>query len=765
MKHLNNSLLILTCLLITACSGTRHLPTGEKLYVGATLVVESEDAINKGLIKRATKDALRPQPNTSYVGMRPKLVLYQAAGKNPSSKFRLWLKKMGEAPVLMSSIKPEATATLIDAKLFNLGFFTSNTTSDITEKRHTANVVYTSRVSTPFRMKELTYAISDDSISNLILANTNQSLLNVGDAYNLDQLKNERLRIDALLKNNGYFNFSPEYLLFKADTSNMDHGILFTLTLKDSIPSNAFTKYRINHVVVNQNYSLNDPGLLTATDSISYENRVILGNESQQYLMPRIISQSIYFRKGDVFSHVNHTNTLKRFMSMGMFKLVQLNYAVNKDSIPGLLDVTILLTPLSKYSFSAEMNAVTKSNNYTGPRMNLSLLNRNTFKGGELLNFNLAGTYEAQLSGKDKGLYSYSYSPQLELTFPRFLMPFDFPTSNRFYNPKTSALLSYNYLKKVNYFDMHTFKLVLGYRWMETIRQAYELNPIDVSFSSIRNKSTTFSALLESNPFLKKSYEEQFIAGSSLSFTYSDQMIPDKKVQSFVQVKTELAGNVLSLANTLAGRSISSDHPAKVAGSIYSQFAKISLEGRVFYTLSSGNKVALRVFTGVGKPYGNSAVLPYTRQFFSGGPNSLRAFQLNSVGPGNYFQDTHLQGFLQTGGDVKLEMNAEYRFNIFSYFKGALFVDAGNVWLLTSNPTTAGIPFAISGFTDQVAVGAGLGLRVDLSFFILRFDLAMPLRKPWFEGNNHWVTHQIDVGSSVWRKDNLVLNVAIGYPF
>lgn len=749
MKHLNNSLLILAYLFITACSGIRHLPSGEKLYVGATVVVESEDAINKGLIKRATKDALRPQPNTSYFGMRPKLVLYQAAGKNPTGTFRLWLKKMGEAPVLMSSIKPEATATLIDAKLFNMGFFTSYTTSGITEKRHTANVVYTSRVSAPFRMKELTYAISDDSISCLILADSNQSLLNVGDAYNLDQLKNERLRIDALLKNNGYFNFSPEYLLFKADTSNLDHGILFTLTLKDSIPSNALTKYRINHVVVNQNYSLNDTGLLTA----------------HMYLKPRIISHSISFHKGDVYSYVNHTKTLKRFMSMGMFKLVQVNYAVNKDSIPGLLDVTVLLTPLAKYSFSAEMNAVTKSNNYTGPRMNLSLLNRNTFKGGELLNFNLAGSYEAQLSGRDKGLYSYSYSPQLELTFPRFLMPFDFPTSNRFYNPKTSALLAYNYLKKVNYFDMHTFKLVLGYRWMETIRQAYELSPIDVSFSSIRNKSTSFSALLESNPFLKKSYEEQFIAGSSFSFTYSDQMIPGKKVQSFVQLKTELAGNVLSLANTLAGRSISSDHPAKVAGSIYSQFAKLSLEGRVFYATSSGNKVALRLFTGVGKPYGNSSVLPYTRQFFSGGPNSLRAFQLNSVGPGNYFQDTHLQGFLQTGGDVKLEMNAEYRFNIFSYFKGALFVDAGNVWLLQSNPTTVGIPFAFSGFTDQVAVGAGLGLRVDLSFFILRFDLAMPLRKPWFEGNNHWVTHQIDVGSSVWRKDNLVLNVAIGYPF
>jgi len=765
MKHLNNFILILTCLFITACSGTRHLPKGEKLYVGAKVEVESEDNINKGSIKKAAKDVLRPQPNKSYFGMRPKLLLYNAAGEDPKSKFKLWLKKMGEAPVLMSTIKPGVTAAIIDAKLFNLGHFNSYTASEIAEKKHTAKVVYTSHVSKPYRIKELNYAISDDSLSSLVLANKDQSLIKPGEDYNLDRLKNERTRIDSLLKNNGYFNFNPDYLLFKADSSNMDHGISFTLTLKDSIPSNALKMYRINNVVVNQSYSLNEQGSLNTSDSISYENRVFLGSDAQMQIKPSALSRSVYLRKGDVFSRLNHTKTLNRLMSMGMFKLVLVNYTENKDSVAGLLDVTVLLTPLSKYTFSAEMDVVTKSNNYTGPRMNLSILSRNTFKGGELLNFNLAGTYEAQLGGKDKSLFSYSYTPQLELTFPRFLIPFNFRKSNSIYSPKTSALLSYNYLKKVNYFDMHTFNVVFGYRWRETIRQEYELSPIDVSYSSIRNKSSVFTALLESNPYLKKSYEEQFIAGGSFSFTYSEQMIPGKKVQSFFQLKSEIAGNALSLINIIAGNSISSDQPAKVAGSVYSQFAKLSLDGRMFYTLRSGNKVAMRVFTGVGKPYGNSSVLPYTRQFFSGGPNSIRAFQLNSVGPGNYFQDTNTQGFLQVGGDVKLEMNAEYRFNIISYFKGALFVDAGNVWLLKSNPTTAGIPFTFSGFTDQVAVGAGLGLRVDLSFFVLRFDLALPLRKPWFEGNHHWVTNQIDFGSSIWRKDNLVLNVAIGYPF
>ncbi|MDA3928005.1 MAG: BamA/TamA family outer membrane protein [Prolixibacteraceae bacterium] len=765
MKIFNNILLIITCLLIASCSGTRHLPYGEKLYVGAKIKLKSEEKIDKSLIKSTAEDALRPQPNKSYLGMRPKLMLYNAAGENPKSKFKQWMKKKGEAPVLMSAIKPGVTATIIDAKLFNHGIFKSSTESEILEKKRTGKVVYTSHVHQPFIVNEMIYDIYDDSLSSLILAKKDKSIIKPGEDYMLDRLKNERIRIDAFLKNKGYFYFSPDYLLFKVDTSNLNHSVSFKLTLKDSIPSNALRVYRINNVVVNQNYSLNERGSRNSSDSISYKNIVFLGSEARMHVKPSVISQSIYLRKGEVFSHLNHTKTLNRLMSMGNFKLVQVNFLENEDSVAGLLDVTVLMTPLSKYTFSAEMDVVSKSNNYTGPRLNLSILDRNTFKGGELLNFNLAGTYEAQLGGKDKNLYSYSFTPQLELTFPRFLVPFNLRKSNSIYIPKTSALLSYNYLKKVNYFDIRTFMFVFGYRWKENIKKEHKLNPIDVSYSSIRNKSTEFTELLESNPFLKKSYEEQFIAGGSYSYTYSEQMIPGKKVQLFIQLKSEVAGNALSLASLIGGHSISSENPAKVAGSVYSQFAKLSLDSRIYYNLRSGNKLAMRVFAGVGKPYGNSSVLPYTRQFFSGGPNSIRAFQINSVGPGNYFQDTNTQGFLQMGGDVKLEMNAEYRFNIISYFKGALFVDAGNVWLLKSNSTTAGTPFDFSGFTDQIAVGAGLGLRVDISFFVLRFDLALPMRKPWFEENHRWVTNEIDFSSSIWRKDNLVLNVAIGYPF
>ncbi|MEK7718647.1 MAG: BamA/TamA family outer membrane protein [Bacteroidota bacterium] len=766
LRSIQNSLfLIVVCLFLAACTGTRNLPKGEKLYTGAEIKLESAEKINKKFIKTTAQLAVRPVPNKVYLGIRPKLWKYNLAGEDPKTKLGKWFKKRGEPPVLMSSVKPGVTRAIIDSRLFNIGIFKSYTESKIVEKKRTGKVIYTSHVHKPYLVKELVYAISDDSLSRLILTGKDKSLIKPGDDYNLEILKNERIRIDAILKNNGYFYFSPDYLLFKADTSNVNRDVAFKLTLKDSIPKNATTAFRINNVYINQNYSLDERRKDTTKDTVMVQNIVFFGKEARMTIRPKVLSKSIYLRKNEIFSRQNHIITLNRLMSMGNFKLVQINFSENNASGPGLLDVNILMTPMPKHTFRAEVDLVTKSNNYTGPRMNLSILNRNAFNGAEILNLNLAGSFEAQLSGKEKNLYSYSFNPQLELTFPRFLVPFNIKGTNSLYVPKTRLLLSYNYLKRVNYFDMRTFQFVYGFKWKQNIQTEHELNPIDISYTTIRNKSTAFTDLMTSNPFLKKSYEEQFIAGGYYSFTYNEQMMTGKKMQYYFHLISELAGNALYLAKVIGGEKISAENPSKVAGSIFSQYSKLSVDGRFYYNLKDKNKLAMRVFAGVAKPFGNSLILPYSKQFFSGGPNSLRAFQINSVGPGTYNQKTDTLGILQLGGDIKLEMNAEYRFGIYRFFKGALFVDAGNVWLQKSNPTNLGSPFLFSKFMKEVAVGAGVGLRVDVSFFILRFDLAFPLRKPWLEENHRWVADQINFGNSAWRRENLVLNVAIGYPF
>ncbi len=756
------------CLLITACSGIGHLPPGEKLYTGASVKLENDENLKKKkkrLVEKVVETSVRPQPNKSFLGMRPRLWLYLATSDNPHTWLGKWLRKRGRTPVYLSSVKPGAIAAIMDARLFNVGIFNGIISYEVVEKDHTAKIIYTSSIHKPYAFGELTYAIADDNLQQEILSEKEKTLINPGKDYNLDLMRSERNRIDAMLKNKGYFYFNPDYLLFKADTSSTDRIVSFQLTLKDSIPDEALTVYSINRVFIDQDYTLTKEFSDKNADTLHYRKFIFRGSKSNQNIRPRVILSSVYLRSGDIYSRQNHKITLNRLMSMGNFKFVQVKFADSDTIVKGLLDVDILMTTMPGSTFRAEMDIVSKSNNFAGPRINLSLLNRNTFRGAELLNLNLGGSFEAQLSGKSENLYSYSFNPQLEITFPKLIAFFNPGTKNNVFISTTRFSLSYNYLKRVNYFDMQTFQLGFGYRWQENIRKQHDFSPVGVSFTSLANKSEAFKELLAANPFLKKSYEEQFIAGTNYSFTYNEQVMLLKKMQFFFQGTAETAGNAFSLVKIIGGAKPSSENPSTIAGSIYSQFAKLSIDTRGYYTFNDKNKLAMRFFTGVAKPYGNSSILPYSKQFFSGGANSLRAFQINSVGPGTHFQDGSTRGFLQLGGDIKLELNGEYRFSIYRFFKGALFADAGNVWLHKSSPASIGSPFVFSQFINEIAVGAGAGVRFDVSFFLLRFDLAFPLRKPWLEDNHRWVTNQIDFGSSAWRKDNLILNVAIGYPF
>ncbi len=635
-------------LLLASCSGTKHLPRGEKLYTGAEINLESTDHIShrkKKEIETVAENAVRPKPNKKFLWLRPKLWMYMKAGEKPKGKLKKWLKKNGEAPVFISSIKPSVTATIIDASLFNIGIFNSYTEFKIIEKQHTSNVIYTSHIDVPYTLKEIIYSISDDSIRRIILTEKKKSLIKTGDDYNLEKLKNERIRIDALLKDNGYFYFSPDFLLFKADTSVKHHDITLRLTLKDSIPEKALTVYRINKVFIDQDFSLDEDAAMPK-DTLWYQGNYFLGKETEMRIRPKVISRSVYLRKNEIYSRKNHNITLNRLMTMGNFKFVRMNFSDSSTTAAGFLDVTILMTPLPEHTFRAEIDIVSKSNNYTGPSLNTSFINRNTFRGAELLNLNLASSFEAQLSRTNKNLYSFTANPQVELYFPRFILPFKIKT-NSLYIPKTHLSLSYIFSKRVGYFDMHTLQFTYGYKWKQDIRIEHELNPINISYTKLSNQTVAFSELLATNPFLKKSYEEQFIAGGNYTYTYNEQVFQLKKIQYFFQLSTEAAGNAFSLAKKITGKKISADNPSSVIGSVYSQFARLSLDGRVYYNFRDNNKLAMRAFAGIVKTYGNSSVLPYNRQFFSGGPNSIRAFRINSVGPGTYNQQNDSIGILQ----------------------------------------------------------------------------------------------------------------------
>ncbi|MCW3077319.1 MAG: surface antigen [Bacteroidetes bacterium] len=754
------------CFFLFSCTGLKRLPPNEKLYTGAKVKLVYKGKIkNKKEITANAKTALRPQPNQSFLGMRPKLWLYQVAGTPKKKGLRQKLKEQGEEPVLASSIRPAETSKFIDAKLFNAGIFNAITNYKIIEKKKTVRVVYTSHIHIPYKIKDVAFDIAVPKIDSLLRAGQKKTILISGNNYDLDAVKKERERMDGILKDNGFFYFNPDYLLFKVDTMSDKKQVNFTLTLKEETPDRALQQYRIGDIFINPDFSLDNK---SNHDSL-YKKRLIVDsviflNEDTK-VKPWVILQNVSLRKHQLYSRKKHNSTLNRLMTMGTYKFVRIKFIPEDSLVNHILDMRILLTPMAKRTLRTEANMVSKSNDFVGPQLSMNYINRNAFNGAELLNVTLGGSFETQISGKYKNLYSYSLNSKVELFFPRFVVPIPLNHPNNFYVPKTKLSLGYNYLKRIAYFDLRSFQFIYGFKWKESACKDHELNPVNINLVSVVNRTPVFNELLQSNPFIQKSYNEQFIAGALYSFLYNEQILPAKKDQLYFNAIVETSGNAFSLINQLNGKKPDEANPSKVAGIVYSQFCKVSTDFRNYLNFKH-SKVVSRVFAGVGKAYGNSSTLPYIKQFFSGGANSVRAFPINSLGPGTNSVDPHgATLFLQQGGDIKLEGNLEYRFDIFKSLKGAVFSDAGNVWLFKSNPAVTSDPFSFSKFYNEFAVGGGIGLRLDITFFVLRFDMATPFRKPWLPEHERWVLQKINFGNPSWRGDNLILNVAIGYPF
>jgi outer membrane protein assembly factor BamA len=314
---------------------------------------------------------------------------------------------------------------------------------------------------------------------------------------------------------------------------------------------------------------------------------------------------------------------------------------------------------------------------------------------------------------------------------------------------------------------MNSFNISYGYTWKESAQKEYEITPIAINFAKLMKTTPAFEALLNENRYLRKSFEQQFTIGSIYSFTYNTLIGKPKKNQYYFNATLDLSGNTIYFLQSALKSKKTVNNEYSIGGYMYSQYSKLTTDTRYYLSLNKKSKLATRLIIGAGIPYMNSTTLPYVKQFFSGGANSIRGFLPRTVGPGMYetIVNDNSKLLIDKAGDIKLEANIEYRFDIVSVLKGALFTDAGNIWLVNKNDELPGGEFKINTFQQQIAVSAGFGLRIDISFFVIRFDLAAPLRKPYLPENEQWVINKINFGSSGWRKDNLVLNIAIGYPF
>lgn len=767
---------IVSILVFTSCNVTKLVPKGDALYTGATVKVKDSTLSKKEKkkVEEATENLPQPKPNGRFFGIPFKLIVYNMAGDTSKHGFiRKFLRKIGTPPVLLSSVNLEYNVKLLTNYLQNLGYFKTVASGDTIVKHKKGHAYYTVTPGNAYTIKDVTFETDSSSLGQAIKLTRPKSFLKPGDDFNLAIIKAERERIDGILKERGYYFFSPDALIVEVDSTVGTDQVNMFLRVKEDAPDIAEKPYVIDSVYIFTDYRLNG----TRSDT-SLQRKALYGGyyivDPRNRFKPKLFPQIMRFDSGDVYNRNDHNLTLSRLINLNVFKFVKNRFDVTPSpgADTGRLNAYYYLTPQEKKSLRAELSGNTKSNDYVGSQLTLSFKNRNTFKGAEELEIHGNLGTEVQYGGAKSGYNTYTFGAGASLTFPKFVVPFfHFNTTNAFV-PKTRISLDYDLLNRRKLYTLSSVKGELGYEWKPSYDVSEKFNLFSVNYVHSVNVTKEYLDSIIKNPILKHSIDTQFIIGSNYTFTVNPFVSNELGSGFFFEGLADFSGNV-------SGLFIPEDPVTKqkrLFGAAISQYLKAQTDVRYYLQLSSKARLANRLLLGFGYPYGNSRQLPYIKQYFIGGNNSIRAFRSRSIGPGTYrpANADSATFFPDESGDLKLEMNTELRYQLNKIVGAAVFLDAGNIWLYNKDTTTVpghpdqllrpGVQFT-SHFLNQLAVGTGIGLRLNFTILLLRLDLGMPLRKPWLPEGERWVLNKIDFGSSEWRRKNLILNIAIGYPF
>jgi len=739
-------------LLLQSCAVKKFIPEDERLYTGASVEIKSDSVIdNKENLETVLEEALRPEPNRKFLGMRPGLhFYYKMQQENPGFINRFFNKRIGEEPVYQSDVEPFEVEEILRNRMENRGFFYSQISSEFEEKENEASINYTVLAPTPYTIASYQLDSLPQPIYSEIKQSVGKTKLSKGMRFDLSNMKLERERIDNDLKHNGYYNFNSNFLIFEADTNQYDRKKFdLYLRLKKEVPNKAIVPYKISKINVYANYNSQDS---TTTDVTRFNEKNYIN--SADFFKPKYLDPFITLEEGQLYSPENSRNTSRRLSTIGAYKFVNIQYK-EKDSMLtdslGILEANIFLSPLNKRAIRAELQAVTKSNSFAGPGLAVTYSNRNLFNGGETLNTTASFGYEVQMgSGSNSGNTSINLGLKSELIFPRVIFPIKIDTDFFEYAiPKTKTSLGVDYLSRSKLYTLLSGTAQFGYIWQANKYVTHEIIPISINYTKPSNTSPEFEEILDENPFLKRSFDQQFISGLNYSFTYNGMVDASKKNQFFLNAIVDVAGNSISLfgKENDMGKN-------EFLGLEYAQYAKFDADFRYHFNFGKEQVIATRLFGGYGYAYGNSDIIPYVKQYYSGGPYSVRAFRIRSLGPGTYNDEENPENnYFDQTGNIRLEANIEYRFPIVSYLKGAVFADAGNIWNSEANPVYDGADKFTSNFINELGMGAGVGLRVDVQGFVIRFDFAAPFHDPSTEEGFNF-----DVNETVF-------NFGIGYPF
>lgn len=754
-------------LALAGCTSLRFLEEDERLYTGAEVALESpESKRSRRGTESELEEVVRPSPNSTFLGfMRPRLWLHYRleAPEQQGLRARLY-ERFAESPVLFDEVSPEENAARLRAWLHNHGYFDAEVEYDVREQRRRAGLIYEVHAGVPYRIGSISRPRGQGELVTAIRAASRGTLLRAGDSYELATLREERVRIDSALKDDGFYAFSPDYLLFNARRDHPARTVDLELIVKPESPDRARRRHHIAAVTVygDHQFGSREPPGQSNSIEIGPRFRYVVGG---QRLRPDVVTGAILLRPGDRYSRSRHLETISRLMSLGVFQFASIRYEYVDEG--EALHAFIYLTPEREKLVSGEVQMATRSDDFAGPGVELGYRDRNTFGGAEQLRVDLRSAFETELGGGAATVDSWDAGADVSLAIPGIMaspprrMDWEGPVM-----PQTELSAGVSSMTRVDLYRLDQVRGSVGYRWSPRETVQHHLRPLEIAYVRPGEFSSEFSELLDRNPALRRGFEEQFVLGGSYEYLYNDRREPRRRNNTVVNVDVDLAGNLISAGYAAVdGKYPDADDPREVLGRLYSQFARVDGDVRYFIPVTGDSTLAARVLAGAGYAFGNSSVLPRPLQFSVGGTNGIRAFHRRTIGPGALTPESDGGPSIERTGDIRLEAALEYRFPVAGMLKGAIFADAGNIWTFDREGVEEAGVFEAERALEQLALGGGFGLRLDPNLVVLRLDVATPLRKPWLPTGERWVTGDIDPTDRSWRRENIVFNLAIGYPY
>ena len=751
------------------CSTTSRLGKNDVLYTGVKKVAYKQDSVKiDSDVQSQIFTAIDVAPNnplySPYYRTPFPIGLWVYNHWDPNAKgLKGWLyKKLVAQPVLISRVNPQTRVEMIDKLLQNNGYFTSKASYELnySKNKKKASITYNVSVKKPHVIGNITYLPDNTPVNNIIdsCARANK-YFQTGSRYCLDSLNAVRIEITNTLRNQGYYYFKPEYIQYLADSVTTKGQVNIEVIKSSTIPNQALVRFLSNKVYVTVQ---NAKERSFRTDTIPFD-RCTLIKRLPVNIKDDLVPSCIRSRHGRPFRVSNMDRTQLYLSRTGIFSSIDMRVE-NTDSLTrdgdGLLDLYITCTVDDPIELTLEAQGTTKSNGFLGPGLSVELSNKNFRGGGERLSAKLKGSYEWQIGegsstkSKDADINSYEVGLEGSYTIPRLLAPNFVKRLSRYTNSTKFGFYS-DFLNRPKFFKMVKTSVDVSYQWSSSRYITHQLTPFKLTYSKLLKTTEEFDSVMWENPSLALSFTNQFIPEINYTLTYNRSFGPN--AYSWTTTVTE-AGNVFSgLWGIFSKKHAVGDK--KLFGTPFSQFVRLQTQFVWNRTLAPSTHVVGRVFLGAAHAYGNSAEVPYSYQFYVGGANSIRAFTVRSIGPGSYrSEEADAKAFYDQTGTFKFETNWEFRFPLLGYLKGAVFLDAGNVWLLQDDDSRPGGKLKIKNFFKELALGTGVGLRFDMGMLVIRADLGIGLHLPYeTEKKGYYNIESF--------KKGYAFNLAIGYPF